>query len=178
MAEYSREEIIDKIHSWLNEVEGASVEEVANPKIPSNYNVLKVNVTGESPKAVSPHEQQVKPEQISISYFIAFVSEGELFKISTYFRFNEYDNIRFGLLKTPDKVKFVNTLKIPIMMLNLSYMWVPDLFNFESIELSKIVYYDGFNKNIFFDSVSAVIHGYEICMSQYDQFINSIRMQG
>jgi hypothetical protein len=64
-------------------------------------------------------------------------------------------------------------LKIPLLTMNLGYMWVPNLPDFESLEISRQIYFDGFSKHNFMSNVDSVMRGYEVILSIYDQFRNS-----
>jgi hypothetical protein len=169
-----REEIIEKFKPWLRQVEATTFEEHFHPQINPNDIVFKVT------RKLEPSIQlksQTQEGQLSLSYFIILPSDIDLVRISIYYHFKESDNIGFKLLVYEDKVKFVNNLKIPLLLLNLNYSWLPDLINFESLEMHKQIFYDGFNKHAFFDTISAIIHAYEIVMANYEQFLNSVKEQ-
>ncbi|MGI0044600.1 MAG: hypothetical protein ACRD47_12915 [Nitrososphaeraceae archaeon] len=175
MTEYSRQEIIDKIKLWLKEVQGVKVEHVTDKSIPPDYVVLKVSVKGEAPIALLSHEQQLERKIINIEYFIDIPNNSDLLRIMTPFRFDRSANIGFKLLKLEDKVRFNNVMRVPILAGNLGYEWKPDLLNFDYLEISKIMYFDGFSKNSFFDALTGVIRGYEVCLAQYEEFTISAR---
>jgi hypothetical protein len=38
-------------------------------------------------------------------------------------------------------------MKIPLLTLGLWYMWIPDLKNIKSLQMQKVIWFDGFSKN-------------------------------
>ena len=61
-------------------------------------------------------------------------------------------------------------MKIPLLSLGLGYTWIPDLKNIESLQMQKVIYFDGFSKNGFVDGVTNVLNGYEIVSAKYEDF--------
>ena len=116
-------------------------EEVVNPNIGPNDVVLKV--TGKK-------EQGQRQAEL----FVMFPGDADFLSISSYVHFWKSDSIGFKLLKQPDKVKFVNMLRIPLLTLNLNYMWIPGLENFDSLHIFKQIFFDGLNKNSYYDTVT------------------------
>jgi len=148
MAVHSRQEIIEKIELWLNEVPGVRVEHITDKSIPVDYVIRKVSVKGEAPIALLSREQKAERKTIDIEYVIDIPNNSDLLRITTAFRFDRSANIGFKLLKLEDKVKFNNIMRVPILAGNLGYEWKPDLLNFEFLEISKILYFDGFSKKL------------------------------
>ena len=110
---------------------------------------------------------------MQFQYFVAFLFDNDVFEVSTFYYFDKSDLTGFKLLSQEDKISFANML-IPLLTMNLGYMWVPDLISFESLQISKKIYFDGFSKHNFMSTVDSVLHGYEIIASLYEQFRNSI----
>lgn len=66
-------------------------------------------------------------------------------------------------------------MKIPLLTLNLNYTWLPNIQNFDSLEVKKMIYFDGFSKHVFFDTFGIVMHGYEIALSRYEEYRNAVK---
>jgi hypothetical protein len=171
-----REEIIEKFKPWLRQVKATTFEEHFHPQINPNDIVFKVTRKLE-PSIQLKSQTQTQEGQLSLSYFIILPSDIDLVKISIYYHFKESDNVGFKLLLPDDKFRFVNNLRIPLLLMNLNYTWIPDLMNFESLEMHKQIFYEGFNKHTFFDTIFAIIHAYEILMVHFEQFLNSVKKQ-
>lgn len=169
-----REEIIGKIKSWLqlmvDEHKGASFERFLDSQTDSNSVVFKV--TNILTRVELNIERQTK--QYPLVYFVTLLEGVDIVHITTYLKFTESDNTGFKILLPPAKLKFVNLLKNPLLTLNVDYSWLPEVNDFDSLEISKDIYYDGFNKNSFFDALSSVLRAYEITYSGYIEFRNSI----
>jgi len=157
------EEILQQIKNWLKNLDG-TFEEI---KI-QEQNAIVLHV-----KFNFNYNTENKNEQYQ--YFVSLLYDSDVFKISTYCYFDKGDATSFKLLQSTDKVKFANMLKIPLLCLNLEYMWVPDIMNFDSLEISRKIYHDGFSKDRFMSSVDALLHGYEIVSSIYQDFKNEIK---
>lgn len=155
-----REHIVEKVKGWLRQAQ-TPIEEVVNPNVSPSDVVLKV--TGKK-----------VPGQPQAELFVIFPNDIDFLSISSYVHFKKSDNTGFKLLRQPDKVKFVNMLRIPLLTLNLSYTWIPSLENFESLNIFKQIFFDGFNKNSYYDAASAVMHGYEVALGKYEEFRDSV----
>jgi hypothetical protein len=155
-----REEIVEKIKGYLRHA-NTLFEDVVHPEIRVGDIVIRVKGKGEI-------------DQPKVEYFISLPDDIDCVKISTNLYFDQSDRVGFKLLKENDKLIFVNNLRIPLLILNVGYTWLPDLHNFESLELSKQIFFDGFNKHTFFETVSAVMHGYEVALAKYEEFRRSV----
>jgi hypothetical protein len=160
-----REKIIEIIKNWLREA-GTPFEPVINSSIDQRDVIMQVTGIRDN------------PEEPLSKFFVIAPHDLDAIGISAYLKFQESDNIGFKLLLPPDKLKFVNILKIPLLLLNLDYTWMPTLENFDSLEMRKQIFFDGFSKNTFYDNVSSVMHGYEIAIAKYEEFRNDISHHG
>ena len=68
--------------------------------------------------------------------------------ISTYFYFEQSDATGFTVLPHEYKTIFANEMKIPLLTLGLWYTWIPDLKNIKSLQMQKVIWFDGFSKKI------------------------------
>ena len=69
--------------------------------------------------------------------------------ISTYFYFEQSDATGFTVLPHEYKTIFANEMKIPLLTLGLWYTWIPDLKNIKSLQMQKVIWFDGFSKKYF-----------------------------
>lgn len=159
--------IIEKVRKWIENPD-FSIEDVQDPDMPPDTIVIHI-------KGLS--EKDYFGNQKEIQYFIAFLSDIEQLQISTYFYFDKSAATGFIVLPTDKKIIFANAMKIPLLTLGLGYMWIPDLHNIESLQMSKMLYYDGFSRNAFEDARERVLNGYEIVSARYEEFVNSIHGQ-
>ena len=118
-------------------------------------------------------EELEMKEQTSVILHVKFESD-DVFEISTHYYFDKSDSTGFKIMSREDKVSFANMLKIPLLTMNLGYLWIPDLIGFESLQISRPIYFDGFSKHNFMTTVDSVLHGYEIIASLYEEFRNSV----
>ena len=97
--------------------------------------------------------------------------------ISTYFYFEQSDATGFTVLPHEYKTIFANEMKIPLLTLGLWYTWIPDLKNIKSLQMQKVIWFDGFSKKYFQRRISRVLNGYKIVSARYEQFRDSIHNQ-
>jgi hypothetical protein len=159
--------IIEKVRKWI-ENPAFTASDIQDPNMPPDTTVIHV-------KGLS--EKDYFGNQKEVQYFLAFLSDSELLSISTYFYFDKSAATGFTVLPTDKKVIFANAMKIPLLTLGLGYMWIPDLRNIESLQMNKVLYYDGFSRNAFEDARARVMNGWEIVSARYDEFVSAIHSQ-
>lgn len=108
-------------------------------------------------------------------YNIAIFKSEEIVKISTYYRFNE--NTLNVIVKFKDKgFEFFSDVQLAFLQMNLNYAFLDktnpsepktqikdiEIEHLESIEISKTIYFDGFNKNLYYDTIESIIHAAEV----------------
>ena len=108
-------------------------------------------------------------------YNIAIFKNEELIKISTYYRFNE--NTFNVISKFKDKgFEFFSDIQLALLQMNLNYAFLDksnpsdtkadikdiEIENLESIEISKTIYFDGFNKNLYYDTIESIVHAAQV----------------
>ena len=79
--------------------------------------------------------------QSDVQYFIAFPSDSDSLSKS--------DATGFTVLPHEYKTIFANEMKIPLLTLGLWYTWIPDLKNIKSLQMQKVIWFDGFSKKYF-----------------------------
>ena len=161
-----RATIIAKVRGWINPK--LQIEDVSNPDLSPNDVVI--HVKGKTDADYFGYQSDVQ-------YFIAFPSDSDSLSISTYFYFEQSDATGFTVLPHEYKTIFANEMKIPLLTLGLWYTWIPDLKNIKSLQMQKVIWFDGFSKNTFNDGLSRVLNGYEIVSAKYEQFRDSIHRQ-
>jgi hypothetical protein len=108
-------------------------------------------------------------------YNIAIFKSEELIKLSTYYRFNE--NTFNVISKFKDKgFDFFSDIQLALLQMNLTYAFLDknnpsdtrtdikdmEIENLESIEISKTIYFDGFNKNLYYDTIESIVHAAQV----------------
>lgn len=159
--------IIKKVRDWIKNPD-LTIVDVHDPNFNPNDTVIHV-------KGFT--EKDYFGNQRTIQYFIGFLSDIEQLSVSTFFYFEKSDATGFTVLPNEYKIKFANTMKIPLLTLGLWYMWIPDFNNLKSLQMQKMLYYDGFSRNAFEDARTRVLNGYEIVSAKYEEFVNSIHSQ-
>ena len=108
-------------------------------------------------------------------YNIIILNEAEIVKISTSYRFNQQLNSQISNLKNIG-IEFLRNLQLSLLQMNLQYVFIHKNHNpvsldkkalnniddLESIDISKNLYFDGFNQNFFFEAVTNVINAIEV----------------
>lgn len=150
-------EILDKIHNWV---------ELDRLKVDSNESLAK-SLGFDFIGSVNVKE--------NFGYHIAILNQDEIIKISTYYRFDQKTNNLISQFK--DKgFDFFGNVQLTFLQMNINYIFISrndtpetinqiklaDFENLESIEISKTVYFDGFNKNIYYDAVQNILHAAEV----------------
>jgi len=167
MDKESEKIIIEKVRKWIYNPD-FTIQDVQDPAMPPDTTVIHV-------KGLT--EQDYFGKKSEIQYFLAFLSDLEQLSISTYFYFEKSAATGFTVLPTEQKIIFANTMKVPLLALGLGYVWIPNLHNIESLQMNKMLYYDGFSRNSFEDARARVLNGYEIVTAKYEEFVNYINSQ-
>lgn len=151
------QELLDKIYKWV-EASGLQVKYDEGMS-----KMLEIDFVG---------SVQVKA---IYSYNIAIVNKAEIIKISTYYKFDQ--KINNIMVQSKDNgFDFFSRVQLALLQMNLNYQFVHrndtvgtlslikdiDPKNLESIEVSKLIYFDGFNGNLFINTVENVTHAAEV----------------
>ena len=108
-------------------------------------------------------------------YNIIILNESEIVKISTSYRFNQQLNSQISNLKNIG-FEFLRNVQLSLLQMNLQYVFIHKNHNpvgldkkaliniddLESIDISKNLYFDGFNQNLFFEAVTNIINAIEV----------------
>lgn len=150
------QEILDKIYKWTD---------LAGLKLDSDESLgesFGIDFIG-----------SVKSDDFG--YNIAIFKSEELIKLSTYYRFNE--NTFNVISKFKDKgFEFFSDIQLALLQMNLNYAFLDksnpsdtkadikdiEIENLESIEISKTIYFDGFNKNLYYDTIESIVHAAQV----------------
>jgi len=107
-------------------------------------------------------------------YNILILREAEIVKILTSYKFNQQLHSKISNLK--DGFEFLSNVQLSMLQMNLQYVFIHKNHNpvsldkkalinideLESIDISKNLYFDGFNQNLFFEAVTNIINAIEV----------------
>ena len=108
-------------------------------------------------------------------YNIIILNESEIVKISTSYRFNQQLKGQISNLRNIG-FEFLRSVQLSLLQMNLLYVFIHKNHNpvsldkkalnniddLESIDISKNLYFDGFNQNFFFEAVTNIINAIEV----------------
>jgi hypothetical protein len=152
------QEILDNIYKW---VDLSKLKVEADPSLIKSQ---KIDFIGK----VTINDRY--------GYNIVILNEAEIVKISTSYRFNPPLNSQISNLKNIG-IEFLRNLQLSLLQMNLQYVFiyknhdqpvsldkkVPiNMDDLESIDISKNLYFDGFNQNLFFEAVTNIINAIEV----------------
>ena len=145
---------MDKIYQWVD---------ISKLKVESDHDLIK------SQKVDFVGKVNVNDRY---GYNIIILQEPEIVKISTSYIFNEkklnsqlsnqknigyefLSNVQLSLLQMNLQYVFMHKNHNPVSLDNKTLINIDDL---ESIDISKNIYFDGFNQNLFFEAVTNLIN--------------------
>ena len=152
------QEILDNIYKWVD---------LSKLKVEADHDLIKsqkIDFIGK----VTINDRY--------GYNIIILNEAEIVKISTSYRFNPPLNSQISNLKNIG-IEFLRNLQLSLLQMNLQYVFiyknhdqpvsldkkVPiNMDDLESIDISKNLYFDGFNQNLFFEAVTNIINAIEV----------------
>jgi hypothetical protein len=108
-------------------------------------------------------------------YKIIILNEVEIVKISTSYIFNQQLNSQISNLKNIG-CEFLSNVQLSLLQMNLQYVFINkshnlvswdktaliDIDDLKSIDISKKLYFDGFNQNLFFEAVTNIINAIKV----------------
>jgi hypothetical protein len=108
-------------------------------------------------------------------YNIIILNEAEIVKISASYIFNQQLHSQISNLKNIS-FDLLSNVQLSLLQMNLQYVFIHKNHNpvsldkkaliniddLESIDISKNLYFDGFNQNLFFEAVTNVINAIEV----------------
>ena len=151
------QEILDKIYQWVD-VSKLKVEEDSNLTKSQKIDFIgKVTVNDR------------------IGYNIIILKEAEIVKVSTSYIFNQQLNSQISNLKNIG-FEFISNVQLSLLQMNLQYVLrhknhnpvsldkkaLINIDDLESIDISKNLYFDGFNQNLFFEAVTNLINAIKV----------------
>ena len=151
------QEILDNIYKWVD---------ISRLKVESNHDLTKsqkIDFIGR----VTVNDRY--------GYKIIILNEAELVKISTSYIFNQQLNSQISKL-TNIGFEFLSNVQLSLLQMNLQYVFLHKNHNpvsldkkaliniddLESIDISKNLYFDGFNQNLLFEAVTNIINAIEV----------------
>ena len=151
------QEILDKIYQWVD---------LSKLKVESDHDLLK------SQKIDFIGKVTVNDKH---GYNIIIINEAEIVKISTSYKFDHQPNSQIPNLKNIS-YEFLSNVELSLLQMNLQYVFIDKNHNsanldekakisfddLESIDISKNLYFDGFNQNFFFEAVTNVINAIKV----------------
>ena len=151
------QEILDNIYKWVD---------LSKLKVESDHDLIKsqkIDFIGK----VTVNDRY--------GYNVIILNESEIVKISTSYRFNQQLNSQ---ISNPKNIgfEFLRNVQLSLLQMNLQYVFMHKNHNpvsldkkaliniddLESIDISKNLYFDGFNQNFFFEAVTNVINAIEV----------------
>lgn len=151
------QEILDKIYQWVD---------LSKLKVESDQELIK------SPKIDFVGKVTVNDRY---GYNIIILNEAEIVKITTSYIFNQQTNSQPPNLKDIS-FEFLNNVQLSLLQMNLRYVFIDKNHNpvsldkktqiniddLDSISISKNLYFDGFDQNLFFEAVTNIINAMEV----------------
>ena len=150
-------EILDNIYKWVD---------LSKLKVESDHDLTKsqkIDFVGK----VTVNDRY--------GYNIIILNEDEIVKISASYIFNQQTNSQISNLKNIG-LDLLSNVQLSLLQMNLQYVFIHKNHNpvsldkkaliniddLESIDISKNLYFDGFNQNLFFEAVTNVINAIEV----------------
>ncbi len=152
------QEILDNIYKWVD---------LSKLKVESDHDLIKsqkIDFIGK----VTVNDRY--------GYNIIILNEAEIVKISTSYVFNQQLNSQISNLKNIG-FELLSNVRLSLLQMNLQYVFLHKNHNpsvgldkkaliniddLESINISKNLYFDGFNQNLFFEAVTNIINAIEV----------------
>jgi hypothetical protein len=151
------QEILDKIYQWVD---------ISKLKVESEDDLTKsekIDFIGK----VTVNDRY--------GYNIIILKEAEIVKISTSYLFNQQLNSQISSRKNIG-FEFLSNVQLSLLQMNLQYVLVHknrnpinldkkvliNIDDLESIEISKNIFFDGFNQNLFFEAVTNLINATKV----------------
>ena len=151
------QEILDNIYQWVD---------ISKLKVEEGHNLTKgqkIDFIGK----VTVNDR--------ISYNIIILKEAEIVKISTSYIFNHQLNSQISNIKNIG-FEFISNVELSLLQMNLQYVLTHKNHNpisldkkaliniddLESIAISKNLYFNGFDQNLFFEAVTNIINAIRV----------------
>ena len=150
-------EILDNIYKWVD---------LSKLKVESDQDLTKSQIIDFIGK-VTVNDRY--------GYNIIILNEDEIVKISASYIYNQQLHSQISNLKNIG-FDLLSNVQLSLLQMNLQYVFIHKNHNpvsldkkaliniddLESIDISKNLYFDGFNQNLFFEAVTNVINAIEV----------------
>ena len=150
------QEILDNIYKWVD---------LSKLRVEADHDLIKSQKVDFVGKVIVNDKE---------GYNIIILNEAEIVKISTSYRFSQQLDSQISNLKSG--FEFLSNVQLSLLQMNLQYVFIHKNHNpvsldkkalnniddLESIDISKNLYFDGFNQNFFFEAVTNVINAIEV----------------
>ena len=151
------QEILDNIYKWVD---------ISKLKLESDHDLIKSQKVDFVGKVIVNDKE---------GYNIIILNEAEIVKISTSYMFSQQLNSQLSNFKKSG-FEFLSNVQLSLLQMNLQYVFMHKNHNpvsldkkalnniddLESIDISKNLYFDGFNQNLFFEAVTNIINAIEV----------------
>lgn len=150
------QEILDKIYQWVD---------ISKLKLESDHDLIKSQKVDFVGKVIVNDKE---------GYNIIILNEAEIVKISTSYMFSQQLNSQLSNFKKSG-FEFLSNVQLSLLQMNLQYVFMHKNHNpvsldkktlnsddLESIDISKNLYFDGFNQNLFFEAVTNIINAIKV----------------
>ena len=151
------QEILDKIYQWVD---------ISKLKVEPDNDLIKsqkVDFIGR----VTVNDRY--------GYNIIIINDAEIVKISTSYLFNQKLNSQISNLKKIG-FEFISNVQLSLLQMNLHYVFMHknnnpvsldkkaliNIDDLEYIDISKNIFFDGFNQNLFFEAVTNLINAIKV----------------
>ena len=158
------QEILDNIYNWVD---------LSKLKVESDHDLTKsqkIDFIGK----VTVNDRY--------GYNIIILNEDEIVKISASYIFNQQLNSQISNLKNIG-FELLSNVQLSLLQMNLQYVFIHKNHNpvsldkkaliniddLESIDISKNLYFDGFNQNLFFEAVTNIINAIKVIDTLYQK---------
>ena len=150
------QEILDNIYKWVD---------LSKLRVEADHDLIKSQKIDFIGKVIVNDKY---------GYNIIILNEAEIVKISTSYRFSQQLDSQISNLKSG--FEFLSNVQLSLLQMNLQYVFIHKNHNpvsldkkalnniddLESIDISKNLYFDGFNQNLFFEAVTNIINAIEV----------------
>ena len=154
---FNLQEILDNIYKWVD---------LSKLKVESDHDLTKFQKIDFIGK-VTVNDRY--------GYNIIIFNEAEIVKISASYVLNQQLNSQISNLKNIG-FEFLRNLQLSLLQMNLQYVFkdknhnpvsldkkaLINIDDLECVDISKNLYFDGFNQNLFFEAVTNIINAVEV----------------
>jgi hypothetical protein len=148
-----KRDVIEKIERWLDE------ETYKSEKSEKAYADFSVVIYPPNPN-----------QNIGLDLFLEREKTDRI-TLAVNSALSQQDQKIFSYVKRDTRQKLLRELKYSLLQLNIQFTFHPNEETIESVLLSKRIYFDGLNKNIFFDAIFVIIRGLALINLKYQELL-------